>query len=77
MYNIYSFENGQDVIEMRIRECGSKFILTDYDRANRVVEIVKKLDFICEIFVIGDVPVQGCTLFDLLLQDPGDGITIL
>lgn len=58
---------------MRIREVGSKFVLTDNARAGRIVDVVKRLDFVREIFVIGDTHVEGCTLFDELLQDSGDG----
>ena len=56
-----------------MREIGNKFVLTDYSRAGRIVEVVKGLDFVKEVFVIGDKPVTGCTQFDELLQDSGDG----
>lgn len=59
---------------MRMREIGNKFVITDYERAGRIVEVVKGLDFVREVFVIGDKPVEGCTPFDKLLQDSGDGI---
>lgn len=62
-----------DVIEMRMREVGNKFVFTDYERAARIVQVVKGLDFVKEVFVIGDKPVEGCTPFDKLLQDSGDG----
>lgn len=58
---------------MRMKELGNKFVLTDYDRASRIVQVANKLDFIKQVFVIGDEPVPGCTPFDQLLQDPGDG----
>lgn len=61
-----------DAIEMRMREVGNKFVLTDYERAERIVEVVKNLDFVKQVFVIGDKPVDGCTPFDTLLQDSGD-----
>lgn len=61
---------------MRIREARSKFVLTDYDRAGRIVEVVKKFDFVKEVFVIGDKAVSRCTPFDYLLQDSGDGLQI-
>lgn len=66
--------HSQDTIEMRMRELGNKFVLTDFDRASRIVEVVKRLDFVKEVFVIGDVPVSGCNFFDQLLEDSGDGI---
>lgn len=59
---------------MRMKEVGCKFVLTDYERAGRIVDVVKELGFVQEVFVIGDKPVDGCTPFDSLLQDPGDGI---
>ncbi|EFX78399.1 hypothetical protein DAPPUDRAFT_320529 [Daphnia pulex] len=61
----------QDVMEWRIREMGSKYVVTDYARAGRLVDIVQRLDLVREIFVIGDRPVAGCTLFAQLLDDPG------
>lgn len=63
-----------DDIELRIREVGSKFVLTDRLRAPRMVEVVSRLDFVREVFVIGDTAVSGCTPFEDLFQDPGDGI---
>lgn len=63
----------KDAIDHRMREIGNKFVLTDYDRAGRIVDVVKGLDFVREVFVIGDEPVNGCTQFNELLQDPGDG----
>jgi 4-coumarate--CoA ligase len=62
-----------DVMELRIRELGSQYVLTDYARAGRVVDVIKRLDFVREIFVIGDKPVDGCTLFSELLENSGDG----
>ncbi len=62
-----------DAIDIRMREIGNKFVLTDYTRAERIVGVVKGLDFVREVFVIGDKPVTGCTQFDELLQDSGDG----
>ena len=62
-----------DVIELRIREMGSQYVLTDYARAGRVVDVIKRLDFVREVFVIGDKPVDGCTLFSELLENSGDG----
>jgi hypothetical protein len=35
------------------------------------VDVVKRLDFARQVFVIGDTHVDGCTLFDELLQDSG------
>ncbi|XP_046656300.1 4-coumarate--CoA ligase 1-like [Daphnia pulicaria] len=61
-----------DAIDHRMREIGNKFVLTDYARAGRIVDVVKGLDFVREVFVIGDNPVTGCTQFNELLQDPGD-----
>nr|CAH0109907.1 unnamed protein product [Daphnia galeata] len=61
-----------DAIDIRMREIGNKFVLTDYTRAERIVGVVKGLDFVREVFVIGDKPVAGCTQFDELLQDSGD-----
>ncbi|XP_046459255.1 4-coumarate--CoA ligase-like isoform X1 [Daphnia pulex] len=62
----------QDVMEWRIREMDSKFVVTDYARAGRIVDVVQRLDFVREIFLIGDQPVAGCTLLAELLDDPGD-----
>lgn len=59
---------------MRLKEIGNKFILTDYNRAGRVVQVTKRLASIKQVFVIGDQSVPGCTPFNQLLQDPGDGI---
>ncbi len=64
----------KDAIDHRMREIGNKFVLTDYDRAGRIVDVVKGLDFVRAVFVIGDESVTGCTQFNELLQDPGDGI---
>ncbi len=61
---------------MRIREVGSKFVLTDYQRSGRVLDAVKGLDFVQEVFLMGDGPLEGCTPFDTLLQDSGDGIDL-
>ena len=58
---------------MRMREVGNKFVLTDYERAARIVEVVKELDFVQEVFVIGDKLVDGCTPFSKLLEDSGNG----
>lgn len=58
---------------MRLREIGTKFVLTDQLRATRMVEVASRLDFVREVFVIGDTAVQGCKLFEELLQDSGDG----
>ena len=58
---------------MRMREVGNTFVLTDYERAGRIVEVVKGLDFVKEVFVIGDKLVDGCTPFNKLLEDSGDG----
>jgi|LakMenEpi03Aug12_release.lakeMendotaPanAssembly.Ray.scaffolds.fasta_scaffold2652921_1 hypothetical protein len=60
-------------MELRIREMGSKYVVTDYARAGRIVDVVQRLDFVREIFLIGDQPVAGCTLLTELLDDPGDG----
>jgi hypothetical protein len=60
-------------MELRIREMGSKYVVTDYARAGRIVDVVQRLDFVREIFLIGDQPVAGCTLLAELLDDPGDG----
>ena len=56
-----------------MREVGNKFVLTDYERAARIVEVVKELDFVQEVFVIGDKLVDGCTPFRKLLEDSGNG----
>lgn len=39
---------------MRMKVLRNKFVLTDYERASRIVEVSKKLDFVKEVFVIGD-----------------------
>ncbi|XP_057377827.1 uncharacterized protein LOC130699600 [Daphnia carinata] len=62
----------RDVIEARIKEIGSKFIFTDYARACRIVEVAKRLDFVKEVFVVGDEAVTGCTQFHELLKDAGN-----
>ncbi len=56
-----------------MKELGNKFVITDYERASRIVDVVKGLDFVREVFVIGNKPVDGCTPFDNLLTDSGDG----
>ncbi len=58
---------------MRMREVGCKFVLTDYERAGRIVEVVKGLDFVQEVFLMGEEPMDGCTSFDVLLKDSGEG----
>jgi acyl-CoA synthetase (AMP-forming)/AMP-acid ligase II len=72
-YFCYLWIHRQDVMELRIREMGSKFVLTDYARADRIVDVVKRLDFVREIFVIGDKHVEGCTFFSELMEDSGEG----
>ncbi|XP_045026150.1 4-coumarate--CoA ligase 3 isoform X2 [Daphnia magna] len=62
----------RDAIEARIEEIGSKFVLTDYARAGRIVEVAKRLDFVRNVFLIGNEAVAGCTQFDELLKDAGD-----
>ena len=63
-----------DVIETRLREIGSKFVLVDRIRAGRMVEVVKRIPSVCDVFVIGDIVVPRCTPFEVLLHDAGDGI---
>ena len=58
-----------DDIRDRALENRTKFILTDEDRAPRVVEAVRGLEFVKEVFVIGKA--DGCTPVDVLLQDDG------
>lgn len=48
-------------------------MLTDYARAGRIVEVAKRLDFVRNVFLIGNEAVAGCTQFDELLKDAGDG----
>lgn len=48
-------------------------MLTDYARAGRIVKVCKRIDCVKDVFVIGDEAVDGCTLFNELLTDAGDG----
>lgn len=57
----------QDVIEIQLREIRSKFVLTDYTRARKIVDVTERLEFVREVFVIEDVAVAGCTRFQDLL----------
>ena len=50
---------------------GAKFILTDEARAKRVMEAVKDLECVEEVFVIGQP--DGCTSVYELMQDDGKG----
>ena len=60
-----------DDIRQRASMIRPKFVLADSARAARVVEAVKDLEFIQEVFVIGQA--DGCTSVDELLQDDGSG----
>ena len=67
-FSIYSIED----IKSRAADLGAKFILTDQARAERVVEAVKDLECVEEVFVIGEA--EGCTPINELLQDDGKGV---
>ena len=58
-------------IRSRAKEVGAKFVLTDADRAPRVLESVKSLDFVQEVFVTTQF--QGCTPFHHLMEEPING----
>ena len=58
-------------IKSRAADLGAKFILTDEARAKRVVEAVKDLECVKEVFVVGEA--EGCTSVYQLLQDDGKG----
>jgi hypothetical protein len=60
-----------DDIRTRAKEVGAKFILTDQQRAARVLDAVRDVDSIREIFVIGNH--ERGTPFDELLQKPARG----
>lgn len=60
-----------DDIRDRVSMIKPKFVLTDEQRAPRVVQAVKGLDFVQQVFVIGQA--EGCTSVDELLQDDGAG----
>jgi len=47
----------------------AKFVVTDQLRAERVLNAVRDLDFVEQVFVIGQAP--GCTPIDELLTDDG------
>ena len=66
-------ENYWDRIESTIRDIGTKFILTDQQRSERVLEAAKRLDFVREVFLTEDTVGTGFSSFKELLQDPGDG----
>jgi acyl-CoA synthetase (AMP-forming)/AMP-acid ligase II len=61
-----------DDIRARAEEVGAKFILTDQQRAARVLDAVRDVDSIREIFVIGNQ--ERGTSFDELLQQPAQGV---
>ena len=65
--SIYSIDD----IKSRAADLGAKFILTDEARAKRVMEAVKDLECVKEVFVIGQA--EGCTSVYELLQDNGNG----
>ena len=56
-------------IRSRAIENQTKFILTDEDRAPRILEAVRDLDFVKEVFVIGKF--DGCTPAQVLFEDDG------
>lgn len=58
---------------MRMRDVKCQFVLTDFANAHRITEITRRLDFVKEVFVMGDEPVLGCTPFHHLLNDSGEG----
>lgn len=58
-------------IRSRIEEVGAKFVVTDKLRAERVVESVRGLNCVEEVFVIGQA--AGCTPFEDLVNDDGQG----
>ena len=60
---------------MRAKEVGAKFVLTDADRAPRVLESVKSLDFVQEVFVTTQF--EGCTPFHHLMEEPINGRLII
>ena len=60
-----------DDVRTRAKQVGAKFILTDQQRAARVLDAVRDVDSIREIFVIGNH--ERATPFDELLQKPAQG----
>jgi len=56
-------------IRKRATDLRAKFILTDEARAKTVLQAVKDLDFVEEVFVVGQA--EGCTSVYELLQDDG------
>jgi len=54
-------------IRSRAEEVGAKFVVTDEPRAEKVVEAVRGLDCVQEVFVLGQAP--GCTPFQDLMNN--------
>lgn len=65
------------MIETRLQEIGTKFVLTDQLRAPRMVEVASRLDLMRDVFVTGDKAVHGCKPFQQLLLDSEDGNVFL
>ena len=58
-------------IRSRADELGAKFVVTDEEHAERVVQAVDDLHCVEEVFVIGEA--AGCTPIDQLMNDDGAG----
>ena len=66
-----------DVIESKMKEVGSKFVLTDKTRADQILNITSRLNSVREVFVVDGAVGSGCTPFEELLQDSGEGNSCL
>lgn len=61
----------EEDIKKRASSVRAKFVVTDEARAGRVLDAVKQLDCVQEVFVIGQA--EGCTPIDELFKDDGAG----
>ena len=60
-------------IRSRAQEVGAKFVVTDEPHAKKVVEAVRDLNCVEEVFVIGQA--DGCTPFHDLMDNDSQGNT--
>ena len=60
-----------DTIRDKIVLTKPKFILTEEADCQKILEAISGLDYVKEVFVVGQA--EGCTPVDVLLEDNGDG----
>ena len=58
-------------IKIRGSTVRAKFVVTDNVRVEKVLNAVKDLDFVQEVFIIGQA--EGCTPIGELFNDDGSG----